>query len=117
MFFAGFPNPLTTVGCGRGFLEVSGGLLAQASAPERPEKATDASGDCRFSRVSVAFLVFFAFVSLSGWFFRWCPESAYPDARPVDAKRGRSGRALAERKPLTGRDRETKKEKKNLRGV
>ena len=35
-----------------------------------------------------------------------------PDARPVDAKRGRSGRgSLAERKPLTGRDGETKKPK------
>ena len=34
------------------------------------------------------------------------------DARPVDAKRGRSGRgSLAERKPLTGRDGETKKPK------
>ena len=45
------------------------------------------------------------------------------DARPDDAKRCRSGRgSLAERKPLTGRDGETKKtkekkKKKNLRGA
>ncbi len=46
----------------------------------------------------------------------YCPCYAFTtkplNARPVDAKRCRSGRALAERKPLTGRDGETKKRKR-----
>ena len=91
-------------------MEVSGRLLGQAGAPERPEKATD----------TTVFLVFllrfsfsFAFVSLLGCVFRWCPESAYTQMR------GRLTRSVvdpaarfAERKPLTGRDRETKNKRK-----